>query len=177
MLRRNALPLLGLFRTDILVVDLEFSLRVTSQVDLAWYTGVLAARIDNAASNWRTMNARAVEESNGLWGYYALRPVGAIGAGSETPRRVTETLRSNLKLRTRLRTTRTGRRIDGLFGRTEGSQVADHRKREPATPGLGGAPDQAAAACDSMLATWYRELPAGFIRTTGGLVRTDQGSR
>lgn len=54
MVRRERLPLLGLFHTGFVSVDLEFTLRVTGLANFGWYDSVVAIRIDNAASNYRT---------------------------------------------------------------------------------------------------------------------------
>ncbi|MEW6303169.1 MAG: glycosyltransferase [Verrucomicrobiota bacterium] len=62
MLRRSALPLVGLFNADCIAVDFEFTLRVTGSANLAWYDSVLALRIDNSASNYRTQSARILAE-------------------------------------------------------------------------------------------------------------------
>jgi len=164
MLRRDALPLLGLFRTDITAVDLEFSLRVTSRVNLAWYSGVLLAHIENAACNTRVMRARCAEEEKRLSAYYSWQLTGSPGARSAAPQGVAMGLRSSVRLRTRLRATRIWRLLVRPSGGVASSHIPDHRQPKQAAPGLGGEPEQAAETCDSMLATWYGGLPAGFIR-------------
>lgn len=52
MIRRNSLPIIGLFDSSFLVVDYEFSLRVTAgKSKLAWYTGPLFYNIVTENSN------------------------------------------------------------------------------------------------------------------------------
>jgi len=71
MIRRNSLPLLGLFHTGIVRVDAEFSLRITSgSVNLAWYTGYNWVRIMNQQSNSVTQSHRINLEGKRLDQFY-----------------------------------------------------------------------------------------------------------
>lgn len=59
MIRRNSIPLIGLFNTNIVRVDYEFSLRATSgSANLAWYTGLVWVRISNPRSNLITQREK-----------------------------------------------------------------------------------------------------------------------
>ena len=52
MLRKQSIPLLGLFHTGVIRVDAEYSLRVTSgKAQIAWFTGCTWVRITNVQSN------------------------------------------------------------------------------------------------------------------------------
>lgn len=52
MLRKESLPLLGLFHTGIIRVDAEYTLRVTSgKAQIAWFTGRTWIHIPNSQSN------------------------------------------------------------------------------------------------------------------------------
>lgn len=54
MIRRRSLPFLGLFCTNLVQVDTEYSLRITSlHANIAWNTALIAIRIDNPSSNMR----------------------------------------------------------------------------------------------------------------------------
>jgi len=59
IIRRNSLPLLGLFNPNFIRMDAEFSLRITSsQASLAWYTGKTWAHIMNPGSNYITQKRK-----------------------------------------------------------------------------------------------------------------------
>lgn len=58
--RKDALPLIGFWNPNFLIIDFEFTLRVTaSKAKLGWYTGLLYVNIVNQQSNsgrhWRRM--------------------------------------------------------------------------------------------------------------------------
>ncbi len=60
MLRKDALPLLGLWDPNFLIIDFEYALRVTkSKATIGWYSGVNYVNIVNEKSNsgnhWRRM--------------------------------------------------------------------------------------------------------------------------
>lgn len=62
MLRKSSLPLIGLFDTNFMIIDFEYSLRVTSgKGRLAWYSGCCFVNIVNQNSNsgryWKRLNA------------------------------------------------------------------------------------------------------------------------
>ncbi len=67
-IRRDKLPLIGLFHTGVSCLDVELSVRITSlkQVKLAWYTGMLACAVFNPDSSslsegWAEKNYRDVQ--------------------------------------------------------------------------------------------------------------------
>ncbi len=62
MIRRRQLPLAGLFHTGCVQVDFEYTLRITRVLNLAWWTGVLAVRIDNPGSNFRRLRQQCEAE-------------------------------------------------------------------------------------------------------------------
>lgn len=53
-LRRNKLPVIGLWHTGVICIDVEFTLRLTAlrQLNLAWYRGVLAVAVIGEDSNF-----------------------------------------------------------------------------------------------------------------------------
>lgn len=60
LLRKDAIPLIGLWNTNYLIIDFEYSLRVTSgKTNLGWFTGLNYVNIVNQRSNsgtqWRRM--------------------------------------------------------------------------------------------------------------------------
>ena len=66
-IRRDKLPLIGLFHTGVSCLDVELSVRITSlrQVKIAWYTGILACAVFNPDSSslsegWAEKNSRDV---------------------------------------------------------------------------------------------------------------------
>ena len=70
ILRKSSLPILGLVDSNILVADMEYTLRITGVANLAWFTGVLSLRILNSQSNNLVYYDRAIEESKNLCSYY-----------------------------------------------------------------------------------------------------------
>jgi hypothetical protein len=59
---RRQLPLAGLLCTGCVQVDFEYTLRITRLLNVAWWTGVAAVRIDNPGSNFRRLNAQCLAE-------------------------------------------------------------------------------------------------------------------
>lgn len=60
LFRKDALPLLGLWNPNYLIIDFEYTLRVSaSKANIAWYTGLLYINIINQQSNsgrhWKRM--------------------------------------------------------------------------------------------------------------------------
>ena len=60
LLRKDAIPLLGLWNTNYLIIDFEYSLRVTAgKANIGWFSGVNYVNIVNARSNsgtqWKRM--------------------------------------------------------------------------------------------------------------------------
>lgn len=56
MIRKSSLPLLGLFKVDTKLPDLEYSLRITSlPVNAAWCSGIVAIQLLNSRSISRTL--------------------------------------------------------------------------------------------------------------------------
>lgn len=74
MIRRSSLSLTGLFFTGFIQVDTEYSLRITSlkHVNIAWNTALLAIRIDNPNSNFRSFSQdeKSFEERDKMWYFY-----------------------------------------------------------------------------------------------------------
>ena len=60
LFRRDQLPLIGLLHTGVICIDVEMSVRITSQrqINLAWYSGIVALSTTNPHSNGvRLLNA------------------------------------------------------------------------------------------------------------------------
>jgi glycosyltransferase involved in cell wall biosynthesis len=60
LLRKDALPLIGFWNPNFLIIDFEYTLRVTaSKANVGWYTGLLYVNIVNQQSNsgrhWKRM--------------------------------------------------------------------------------------------------------------------------
>ena len=77
LLRKDALPLLGLWNTNYLIIDFEFSLRVTaSKANIGWFTGLNYVNIVNQRSNsgnqWRRME---IEKEQLEAQYFGKRPI------------------------------------------------------------------------------------------------------
>jgi len=77
LLRKDALPLLGLWSTNYLIIDFEYSLRVTSgKAKIGWFTGLDYVNIVNERSNsgtqWRRME---VEKEQLEMQYFNKRPI------------------------------------------------------------------------------------------------------
>lgn len=71
MLRKKSLPLIGLFNTNVVSVDAEYSLRLTSNnINFAWYTGYCWARIYNLGSNSHTQSDKIFSDIKKLENYY-----------------------------------------------------------------------------------------------------------
>src|ERR1035437_5593558 len=63
MIRRSSFPLIGLFDSNILLTDMEYTLRMTGVANLAWCTSFISVRILNPRSNNLVFKQRAIEES------------------------------------------------------------------------------------------------------------------
>jgi hypothetical protein len=74
MLRRRSFALMGLFHPDLVRVDLEFTLRLTSgSANVAWYTGYTWTRIANLQSNAITLSRVLNDDSRRLEDFYRSR--------------------------------------------------------------------------------------------------------
>jgi hypothetical protein len=80
IIRRSSLALTGLFNTNVVQVDTEFTYRITSLkgISIAWSTAMLSVRLENPQSNFRVMNKghaanASTEESNRMRYYYDKR--------------------------------------------------------------------------------------------------------
>ena len=63
MIRRSSLPLLGLFYTDVVLVDIEYILRITKmQANVAWCTNLISVRVNNPDGNYNKMGAKKVKD-------------------------------------------------------------------------------------------------------------------
>lgn len=70
LIRRNSLPLLGLFNTGLVRSDAEYSLRQTSgRAIVGWYTGYTWARMPEAR---KISKARLIRETEALNKYHAI---------------------------------------------------------------------------------------------------------
>ncbi len=77
ILRKDAIPLLGLWDCNYLIIDFEYSLRASaSKAKLGWYTGLFYVNIVNANSNsgtqWRRME---IEKEKLTTLYFGRRPL------------------------------------------------------------------------------------------------------
>jgi glycosyltransferase involved in cell wall biosynthesis len=70
MIRKSSLELTGLFSTNSLLADMEFSLRVTGIARIAWCTGIISTRILNSQSNYLRYPERAKIEDEKLCQFY-----------------------------------------------------------------------------------------------------------
>jgi len=73
MLRKSSLPLTGIFDANSLLTDLEFTLRITSNANLAWCKGLMSVRILNDQSNNLRFAERSKLEDEKLCNYYNFR--------------------------------------------------------------------------------------------------------
>ncbi|MBO9682925.1 MAG: glycosyltransferase [Flavisolibacter sp.] len=77
LLRKDAIPLLGLWSTNYLIIDFEYSLRVSSgKSKIGWFTGVNYVNIVNQRSNsgtqWKRME---IEKEQLQIQYFDKRPI------------------------------------------------------------------------------------------------------
>lgn len=71
LIRKNSIPLIGLFNTSFVRVDAEFSLRATaSKATIAWYTGASFVHIANPRGNTITMHDKILKETSQLNSLY-----------------------------------------------------------------------------------------------------------
>lgn len=71
MLRKQSLPLLGLFHTGVIRVDAEYTLRVTSgKAQIAWFTGRTWIHIPNSQSNVFVYGPQIDFEGEKLYQFY-----------------------------------------------------------------------------------------------------------
>ncbi|NVO32126.1 glycosyltransferase family 2 protein [Hymenobacter lapidiphilus] len=62
LIRRSSLPLLGLFYTGVVFVDLEYTYRIsTVKANIAWCTALLSMHVDNPNGNFNRMSPKARE--------------------------------------------------------------------------------------------------------------------
>ncbi|MFM7859735.1 MAG: glycosyltransferase [Flammeovirgaceae bacterium] len=73
MIRRSSLPLLGLLDTNFMIVDFEYTLRITScKARVAWFTGATFLNIINPQSNSNKYLKRLRAEKKKLMKFYQL---------------------------------------------------------------------------------------------------------
>jgi glycosyltransferase involved in cell wall biosynthesis len=72
MIRRCDLPLIGLFRSGFISVDLEFSLRVSGIARVAYVNTPLVVRVYNPQSTGSKRHKEVIEEIKKLYAYYSL---------------------------------------------------------------------------------------------------------
>jgi glycosyltransferase involved in cell wall biosynthesis len=105
MIRRSSLPLLGLLNTALVVVDQEYTLRMSTAGNVAWYTGMIARRIASADSNYDRNPDRCAEEMRRVWKCYlgdARNPRTLADPGPSLARRIARSvLRRNPPAETR----------------------------------------------------------------------------
>jgi len=72
LVRRSSLPLIGLFSTGVVMVDLEFIYRISSlKVNIAWCSAVLSAHVSHPEGNFNRMSQQSRdEEYNRIAAYY-----------------------------------------------------------------------------------------------------------
>lgn len=74
MFRKKSLALLGLFDPNFIIVDYEYTLRITSsKATLAWFTGHTFVNIINPNSNSRKYWRRLYQEKHRLHYFYGLK--------------------------------------------------------------------------------------------------------
>ena len=62
LIRRSSLPLLGLFYTGVVFVDLEYTYRIsTVKANIAWCTALLSMHVDNPNGNFNRMSPKSRE--------------------------------------------------------------------------------------------------------------------
>jgi glycosyltransferase involved in cell wall biosynthesis len=77
MLRKDALPLLGFWSTNYLIIDFEYTLRVSAgKAKIGWYTGMVYVNIvndrSNSGNNWRRIE---IEKEKLEQQYFDKRPI------------------------------------------------------------------------------------------------------
>ncbi|MFT4802860.1 MAG: glycosyltransferase involved in cell wall biosynthesis [Psychroserpens sp.] len=70
MLRKSSLPLIGLFHTGFVAVDLEYTLRNSRIANIAFYTKCIAIRLVNESSNGERQKNRIKIEQDKLCDFY-----------------------------------------------------------------------------------------------------------
>ena len=62
LIRRSSLPLIGLYYTGVVFVDLEYTYRIsTVKANIAWCTGLLSMHVDNPNGNFNRMDPKSRE--------------------------------------------------------------------------------------------------------------------
>ncbi|MBL7855232.1 MAG: glycosyltransferase [Cyclobacteriaceae bacterium] len=73
LIRKDSIPLVGLFDPAFLIVDYEFSLRVTAgKARMAWYSGAVFVNLVTSSSNSQRHWERLYQERHRLARYYGL---------------------------------------------------------------------------------------------------------
>jgi hypothetical protein len=75
LVRRSSLPLVGVFYTGVVFVDLEYTYRISSvKANIAWCTGLLSMHIDNPNGNFNRMPPEKREEEFNHVRRYFVKP-------------------------------------------------------------------------------------------------------
>ena len=76
MIRRSAIPFIGLFHSGFVAVDYEYTLRITSiNVKMAWYSGYCFVNIKNEKSNSSLQVEKIVAEREKVFYFYLNKPI------------------------------------------------------------------------------------------------------
>lgn len=71
-IRRNKLPLVGLWDTNVICIDVEYTLRMTAshKINLVWYTGIVCVALVNQYSNFNRFADRVKNDTDRICHYY-----------------------------------------------------------------------------------------------------------
>lgn len=101
MIRRSSLPLTGLLNTSLIIVDTEFSLRVTNnkKVKLCWLLNHVSVRIDNQDSNFNKFSKIIEGQTNRLFAFYKKEEEKRVEAPISTSSKLLMLFKSSLTYR------------------------------------------------------------------------------
>ncbi len=159
MLRRTSIPLLGLFATGVIAVDLEYSLRTTATACIGWCDSVIALRIDHGKSNFRTMRKRCDEERRRLAAWYDWKPppFPRTPLATRWRRRLHHPVRTGRQVTTRLN--------DWLSRRQEGGGTQHARTSSAAAT---ASPQDLLSMAKDRLDEWNRQMPVAMRLSRAG---------
>jgi glycosyltransferase involved in cell wall biosynthesis len=71
-LRRDKLPIIGLWHTGVICIDVELTVRITAlrQLNIAWYTGIIAVGMVSEDSNGARYPGTVSEDAERIYNFY-----------------------------------------------------------------------------------------------------------
>jgi glycosyltransferase involved in cell wall biosynthesis len=155
MIRRSSLPLTGLFFTGIVLVDLEFMLRITSsKVNLAFCTGVMSMHVGNPNGNYNRMSQAAIKaEGKRAYDFYVVPQLAKRTADAKR-RDTWEAMKRPIRPIKRF-----------VFERLGFKQIIHHQNLTTGYVPLPGEDSLAAVyrLCDEFLAAKSVDMPTNFL--------------